>query len=41
MLSKINPTETSAWEKLTAHYTVMKSVKMKTLFAKDGVNLES
>lgn len=33
MLKKINPTETTAWKKLTEHYEEMKEVKMKDMFA--------
>ncbi|MCB9235169.1 MAG: glucose-6-phosphate isomerase [Bacteroidia bacterium] len=33
MLLKINPTQTPAWQKLTAHFEEMKSVEMKDLFA--------
>uniref|UniRef100_UPI00359462AD glucose-6-phosphate isomerase n=1 Tax=Pricia sp. TaxID=2268138 RepID=UPI00359462AD len=33
MLPKINPTETSAWKALTAHYSEMKGIQMKDLFA--------
>lgn len=32
MIPKINPIQTSAWKKLTAHYLKMKTVRMKTLF---------
>lgn len=32
MLPKINPTQTSAWKKLTTHYSEIKTVRMKTLF---------
>ncbi len=35
MLSKINPAQTSAWKKLSAHYHKIGSVPMKTLFEKD------
>ena len=35
MLSAINPTQTQAWQQLTAHYAEMKQVHMKELFAKD------
>src|SRR5688572_25933447 len=33
MLPKINPTATTAWSSLQQHFTEMKSVKMKDLFA--------
>jgi glucose-6-phosphate isomerase len=36
MLKKINPTDTSAWKKLTAHYKTMKSKHMRDLFLKDS-----
>ncbi|HZI53578.1 MAG TPA: glucose-6-phosphate isomerase, partial [Chitinophagaceae bacterium] len=35
MLPKINPTATTAWSSLQQHFTEMKSVKMKDLFAAD------
>jgi len=35
MLTKINPTETESWKKLTDHYDTMKNVHMKNLFADD------
>lgn len=40
MLPKINPIQTSAWKKLTAHYAEMKPVRMKTLFDKDPKRFE-
>ncbi len=40
MLPTINPTETAAWKKLTAHYAEMKSVRMKTLFDKDPARFD-
>lgn len=36
MLKKINPTETTAWSKLEAHFNVMKSKHMKDMFAADS-----
>jgi glucose-6-phosphate isomerase len=35
MLDKINPIDTTAWKKLTAHYKTMKSRHMKDMFRKD------
>jgi glucose-6-phosphate isomerase len=35
MLTKINPTRTENWKKLTDHYEKMKNVHMKDLFADD------
>jgi glucose-6-phosphate isomerase len=35
MLNKINPTDTTAWKKLTAHYKTMKSRHMRDMFLKD------
>lgn len=35
MLARTNPTQTSAWGKLQAHYDQMASVHMKELFAQD------
>jgi len=35
MLDKINPTDTAAWKKLTAHYKTMKSKHMRDMFRKD------
>jgi len=40
MLPKIDPTQTSSWKKLMAHYVEMKSVKMKKLFANDPERFE-
>lgn len=40
MLPKINPTQTSSWKKLTAHYSEMKNVRMKTLFEIDPARFE-
>jgi glucose-6-phosphate isomerase len=34
-LTQINPTSTSAWEKLNQHYAQMKNVSMKEMFAND------
>ncbi len=35
MLPKVNPTETSAWKALIEHYTEIKEIQMKDLFAGD------
>ena len=35
MLDRINPTDTPAWKKLTAHYKTMKSRHMRDMFRKD------
>jgi len=35
MLNKINPVDTKSWERLTAHYELMKDLHMKDLFAED------
>jgi glucose-6-phosphate isomerase len=35
MLSKVNPTTTKSWQKLSAHYEIMQNTHMKTLFAVD------
>ena len=35
MLNKVNPVDTKSWEKLTAHYELMKDLHMKDLFAED------
>ncbi len=35
MLNKINPVDTKSWNKLTAHYELMKDLHMKDLFAED------
>lgn len=35
MLSKLNPTETSAWEKLSLHFQQIKDLQMKDWFATD------
>lgn len=35
MLLKINPSQTSAWKKLTAHYAKIKTVLMKIPFDND------
>lgn len=40
MLPKINPTTTAAWKALLTHYTEMKKVKMKDLFAEDPKRFE-
>src|SRR5512135_2203877 len=36
MLDKINPTDTTAWKKLTSHYKTMKSRHMRDMFLKDS-----
>src|SRR4051794_28574092 len=35
MLPSIDPTETAAWQKLTAHYLIMQATPMRELFAED------
>ena len=40
MLSKNDPTQTSAWNKFKAHYTEMKTVQIKTLFDVDPERFE-
>ena len=40
MLSKINPTETSAWKELLAHQTDMKNIQMKELFKENPDRFE-
>ena len=35
MLNKINPVDTKSWDKLTAHYELMKDLHMKDVFAED------
>jgi glucose-6-phosphate isomerase len=35
MLDKINPTDTAAWRKLSAHYKTMKSKHMRDMFRED------
>ena len=40
MIPKINPTQTSAWKKLTAHYTEMKTVRVKTLIDNDAARFD-
>ncbi len=40
MLKKINPTKTEGWSRLEAHFTKMKSVHMRTLFAEDPRRFE-
>jgi len=35
MLNRINPVDTKSWERLTAHYELMKDLHMKDLFAED------
>ena len=34
-LQNINPTKTSAWEKLNQHYAQMKNISIKEMFADD------
>ena len=36
MLDKINPTDTTAWRKLTSHYKTMKNRHMRDMFLKDS-----
>ncbi len=36
MLNKTNPTHTKAWKKLEAHYSEMKHIQMKSLFASNS-----
>ena len=40
MLYRINPTQTSSWKKLAAHYEKMKKVHMRTLFKEDPERFE-
>jgi glucose-6-phosphate isomerase len=40
MLSKINPTETQSWKKLTDHFQKMKDVHMRDLFKEDPGRFE-
>ena len=40
MLQKVNPTQTTSWQKLTAHYDQIKEVEMKSLFADDPGRFE-
>jgi glucose-6-phosphate isomerase len=40
MLPKINPTTTTAWKKLTAHYETVNRLQMKNLFAEDPRRFE-
>ena len=40
MFPKVNPTTTSAWKELKAHYTDAKSLHIKDLFAKDKKRFE-
>ena len=39
-LQNINPTNTSAWEKLNQHYAQMKTISMKEMFANDTSRAE-
>lgn len=41
MLPKINPTQTAAWKALLNHYTEMKKVQMKELFAQEPKRFEN
>ena len=41
MFPKINPTSTKAWSEINVHFEEMKSVHMKTLFAKDENRFQS
>ncbi len=36
MLSKINPTQTESWKKLTDHYSSIQNVQMRDLFTQDA-----
>lgn len=40
MLDNINPTKTSAWQELEAHYKDMQSVSLKKLFAEDPARFD-
>ncbi len=40
MLPAVNPTETIAWQKLSAHYLEMQAVHMRELFAEDPQRFE-
>lgn len=40
MLSRINPTKTSSWKKLEAHYKQMQNLHMRELFQKDKHRFE-
>ena len=40
MIPKINPTQTSAWKKLTDHYSEMKTIRMKALFDNDAARFD-
>jgi glucose-6-phosphate isomerase len=40
MLPKTNPTATAAWKTLAGHYTALKDVHMKSLFAADPARFE-
>ena len=40
MLSKVNPTTTKSWKKLSEHFEQMKSVHMRNLFAEDPERFE-
>lgn len=40
MLPKINPTETNAWQKLTAHFLMMQATQMRELFEEDSQRFE-
>lgn len=40
MLPKINPTETNAWSKLTAHFLMMQATHMRELFEEDPKRFE-
>ena len=35
MFPKINPTTTESWQSLLQHYSIMKNVQIKELFATD------
>ncbi len=40
MLKRINPTQTKAWSKLSAHYQKMKDVRMSELFIEDPTRFD-
>lgn len=40
MLAKINPTETTAWKKLSAHYDEIKTERIKYLFEQDAARFD-
>jgi glucose-6-phosphate isomerase len=40
MLPKINPAETTAWQKLTAHFMMIQATHMSELFEEDPQRFE-